>query len=423
MPRLDKTSRPRKHGPAAMQHGPGRTRGYPSAWIGFDPAVIGGVSVLVQNNEGADDPPDPAGSEVDFRFGRGFVRDVWHALALSSEVGRATLRRLETAFGPIALARGADGQIFALSDICPHRGAQLSKGRLFSEASGVTRVECPYHGWHFDPQGRCVEIPAANPSETALRTGIAARHFTAVERHGLVFVWIPRLWPRPSVPAVADPPDFPADLLPPLCAGRPKLAFDLVFPGHFDHVCAGLLDPAHTPHVHQQWFWRRPDQRQLKSKAFRPSPFGFTMIAHPASANTAIYRWVGKPETEIVFRLPGLRYEHVRAKRAEFVTASFLLPMGPKSTRFRQLLWWRGRAPDLLTPFFRFAGARFLAQDRAIISMQAANFVHETPFLSVGDADMPVRWYAALKKEWILARAGQRDFVNPVTEQTLSWTT
>lgn len=373
-------------------------------------------------------PLYPAMSEPDLRFGRGFIGDAWYALALSSQIARKAAARVETAFGPIALVRGADGKIFALSDICPHRGAQLSKGRVAIEADGAPSVECPYHGWRFDGLGRCREIPAANPSETALHAGIATRSFHVVERHGLVFVWLPLHMHRPAGLAgvgheTPRPPEFPADLLPALCAGAPKLAFDLVFQGHVDHVCAGLLDPAHTPFVHQQWFWRRPAARRPKSKAYRPSPFGFTMTAHEASSNSAIYRLVGKPVTEIVFRLPGVRYEHVQARGVEFVTASFLLPVSANATRFRQLLWWRGVVPDLLTPFFQYAGARFLAQDRAIIARQAANFVHDTPFLSVGDADAPVRWYAALRNEWMRACAERREFANPLKEQTLSWTT
>lgn len=382
---------------------------------------------MAQTHDSDETSTRSGGPEEDLRFGRGFATDVWHALALSAAIGRSAIMRVATAWGPIALARGADGKIFALSDICPHRGAQFSKGRVRVESDGAASVECPYHGWRFDVHGRCRDVPAANPAEispgSGPAAGISVRRFAAIERHGLVFVWFPQSMPRPGAPASPAPPELAADLLPALCAGPPKLAFDLTFPGHFDHVCAGLLDPAHTPFVHQQWFWRRPGDRRLKTKAYQPSPFGFTMKAHAASANSAIYRIVGKPETEIAFRFPGLRYEHVKAKSVEFVTASFLLPVGPNATRFLQLLWWKGLLPDLLTPFFRYAGARFLAQDRAIIAQQAANFVHETPFLSVGDADAPVRWYAALKKEWGQAQAGQREFVNPVTEQTLSWTT
>jgi 3-phenylpropionate/trans-cinnamate dioxygenase ferredoxin subunit len=53
------------------------------------------------------------------------------------------------------------GELFALSDKCPHRGASLSKGKLtgvvtspepgayaFSRPGEILR--CPWHGWEFD---------------------------------------------------------------------------------------------------------------------------------------------------------------------------------------------------------------------------------------------------------------------------------
>jgi nitrite reductase/ring-hydroxylating ferredoxin subunit len=41
------------------------------------------------------------------------------------------------------------------ADRCPHRGARLSLDRVREG-----RLECPYHGWRFAAEGRCVAIPA-----------------------------------------------------------------------------------------------------------------------------------------------------------------------------------------------------------------------------------------------------------------------
>ena len=45
----------------------------------------------------------------------------------------------------------------ALADVCPHRLVPLSDGRL--NAAG--ELECPYHGWTFNGEGRCTAIPQA----------------------------------------------------------------------------------------------------------------------------------------------------------------------------------------------------------------------------------------------------------------------
>ncbi len=80
------------------------------------------------------------------------VLDDWYVVARSDEVKRAPLAR--TLMGiPMVIFRGDDG-VGALVDRCPHRNAPLSAGRVV----GAT-VQCGYHGWRFDPAGRCQEVP------------------------------------------------------------------------------------------------------------------------------------------------------------------------------------------------------------------------------------------------------------------------
>ena len=52
------------------------------------------------------------------------------------------------------LFKGKNGDMKAVDDKCPHRGASLSKG---VRKNGC--IECPYHGWKFDENGKVVHIP------------------------------------------------------------------------------------------------------------------------------------------------------------------------------------------------------------------------------------------------------------------------
>ena len=65
--------------------------------------------------------------------------------------------------------RDAKGEPRCAPDICPHRSAPLSLGRVTNGD-----VECPYHGWRFGGDGACTHIPtlAANtkPPARACRT-------------------------------------------------------------------------------------------------------------------------------------------------------------------------------------------------------------------------------------------------------------
>jgi phenylpropionate dioxygenase-like ring-hydroxylating dioxygenase large terminal subunit len=121
----------------------------------------------------------------------------WYAAAWDSEVGRTPLARTLCGL-PIVLYRRLDGRVVAMRDACPHRLSPLSMGRVEGD-----NLRCRYHGMMFDPEGRCVEMPAQD--------GVAANFqvadvYPVIERYRFVWVWIgeapaddgaslPDLWP------------------------------------------------------------------------------------------------------------------------------------------------------------------------------------------------------------------------------------
>jgi phenylpropionate dioxygenase-like ring-hydroxylating dioxygenase large terminal subunit len=54
------------------------------------------------------------------------------------------------------LYRDNNGEIVCLSDVCCHRGAALSAGKIKEDGC----IACPYHGWEFNTAGQCTKIPA-----------------------------------------------------------------------------------------------------------------------------------------------------------------------------------------------------------------------------------------------------------------------
>jgi nitrite reductase/ring-hydroxylating ferredoxin subunit len=81
-----------------------------------------------------------------------------YRVATLAQVPPGCMRRVE-AGGEAVVLYNVDGEIFASSDVCPHRGAALSEGSL---DDGV--VMCPFHAWEFDVRtGECVSLPEARP--------------------------------------------------------------------------------------------------------------------------------------------------------------------------------------------------------------------------------------------------------------------
>src|SRR5438270_9495902 len=96
------------------------------------------------------------------RFDKGeMLPGFWYPTIPAARLKRGQMRRellLKTSF---LLCRDNRGKLFALDDHCPHRGMPLSFGHFDGE-----RIECCYHGWQFDSEGRCCHIPALLPDST-----------------------------------------------------------------------------------------------------------------------------------------------------------------------------------------------------------------------------------------------------------------
>jgi phenylpropionate dioxygenase-like ring-hydroxylating dioxygenase large terminal subunit len=347
------------------------------------------------------------------RFGRGFLRDIWYFAGLSADFRPGRLQRLEILGEPVLFGRTRAGEAFALRDVCPHRAAPLSAGRLVADGAGEA-VECPYHGWRFAPGGACVAVPSLVEGQELDISRIAVRRYPLAEAQGLVFVWMGQ-----------DPrgePDRPAPTFLGVVGGRPKLVDRMVFDAHIDHAVVGLMDPAHGPYVHQNWWWRSPASQHEKAKAFEPREAGFAMVRHAPSSNSYAYKLLGgAPRTEISFRLPGLRWEHIEVGARQVLALTCLTPVNETRTAIAQIIWSDHPAFSLLKPFIGSAARKFLRQDAAMVDMQNEGLKYDPGLIWIDDADAQAKWYQALKREWAASCREGRPFVNPVKPATLRW--
>src|ERR1700756_5681618 len=77
--------------------------------------------------------------------------------------------------------RDAEG-VSVFKDLCIHRGAALSGGKIENG-----RLVCPYHGWAYDHSGACVHIPSLPPG-APIPPRARAISYAAREAYGLVWV-------------------------------------------------------------------------------------------------------------------------------------------------------------------------------------------------------------------------------------------
>jgi phenylpropionate dioxygenase-like ring-hydroxylating dioxygenase large terminal subunit len=349
------------------------------------------------------------------------IFDEWYPAVRSSGLGLRDTR-LTTLLGvPMLLGRKSDGTLFALRDLCPHRGIPLSAGWFDGET-----VMCKYHGWRFEPcSGRCTEIPSLTSHDHLEPTRVYANAFSVRERDGYAWVYVPapgvgRLTGESGLPPVPELPKF---------TGRHRsahLSADL--PCNVDHGIIGLMDPAHGPFVHQAWWWRSTASIHEKTKTFEPlldaehggRNAGFRMSPHTPSSNSAPYKLLGKPLTTIDFALPNRRYETIVATSNKgtqrwFSSLTTVTPVTSSTCRIDVVAAWNiGYFVPWVTPLVRFFGGRFVAQDQQTMVEQARGLRSNPGLMLIDDADKPAKWYFALKQRRLTGKGDHPLAAGPV---------
>jgi phenylpropionate dioxygenase-like ring-hydroxylating dioxygenase large terminal subunit len=321
---------------------------------------------------------------------------------------------------PLLLGRTRDGRLFAMRDLCPHRGIPLSAGWFDGE-----RVTCKYHGWQFEPcSGQCTTIPSLTSADTLDPTRIYAGSYACAERDGYAWVYVPEQGTGLASHSTAELPPVPEA---PKFSTKFKTAhLSADLPCNVDHGIIGLMDPAHGPFVHQSWWWRRGDSIHEKQKQFEPildrdhngRNAGFRMAAHAPSSNSLPYKLLGAHgpvTTTIDFVLPNRRIETIRSGEKWFATLTTVTPVTPSTCRIDVVGCWNvlGWFP-FFTPLLKFFGDIFLRQDQETMIEQAAGLRFGPALMLIDDADKPAKWYFALKQAR-LSGSGEHPMPGPVT--------
>ena len=109
-----------------------------------------------------------------------FVMNDWYVAAFGEEIQRALLAR--TLLGKrLVFFRTTDHRVVALDDRCPHRSMPLSAGSLQGDT-----VVCGYHGFRFNAEGDCIEVP----SQSTCPKNVGTRAYRTIERGAVVWIWM-----------------------------------------------------------------------------------------------------------------------------------------------------------------------------------------------------------------------------------------
>ncbi|MBX3610252.1 MAG: Rieske 2Fe-2S domain-containing protein [Hydrogenophaga sp.] len=219
------------------------------------------------------------------------------------------------------LFKDAQGRFGMLDRDCPHRGADLAFGR--NEGDGL---RCPFHGWKFDVEGRCLETPA-EPVGSTLCQRVRQQSYPLVERSGVLFAWLGAEGKAPPLPAL-DCFEAPASH---------TFAFKGLWNCNWLQSLEVGIDPAHASYLHR--FFNDASLDDAYGKQFRGASAG--EVEGERWPMTRVMREFGRPDISHEAKPWGLQLTalrqlneqltHVRVTNAVF-PQTFVIPLSETMT-------------------------------------------------------------------------------------------
>ena len=262
------------------------------------------------------------------------MRQYWVPACLSSEIEvDGPPLRLALLGEKLIAFRDSAGKLGVFDHRCPHRCASLFFGR--NELGGI---RCVYHGWKFDIDGNCTDMPNVPPDQD-FKDKVKARTYAARERGGLVYVYMgarKELPPLPEIEATLCRPDETAiSCRLRECNWLQALEGDLDT-SHFGFLHAGSVRPDSIDPDN-------PDRFQLLNRAplfhVIDSPWGTACGSYrPADAGRLYYRFAH-------FAMPFWTL-YPNGPLRDNVVANAWIPMDDDHTMVFNITW-KKRTPPL----------------------------------------------------------------------------
>lgn len=113
----------------------------------------------------------------------------WYVVAVADYLDPIRPHKLELLGLPLVLWKDGSGQWRCFENMCPHRLAPLSEGRVESDGN----LMCSYHAWRFNGEGKCVALPQAKDEasfqEITKHKRACAKTYPVRVEQGCIWVW------------------------------------------------------------------------------------------------------------------------------------------------------------------------------------------------------------------------------------------
>ena len=287
------------------------------------------------------------------------LKNKWYLICPSDELKNTILKK--RIFGEdIILFRNQDGSITALEDRCCHRNVNLSLGYLNSNT-----IVCGYHGWEYDKNGNCVNIPSQLPGDkippTAKIKSYPVKDFNK-------WVWVFLGDEEKSLQI--NPTDIPE------MNEWPFTYKAYTFKADLESTAESLIDPYHIAYVHRNSI--RSFMGQIKES---PADFnlkvlddgieGFYRRANVGTKAEKVY--FGDNEnigTRIRFYYPNISRLEIRFKERILLILEHIMQVDDEHVEMKQITLWKN-----IFPKFPMYAKYFMAKKSAKIVAEDIDFL------------------------------------------------
>jgi len=206
------------------------------------------------------------------------MRRYWQPILLSTELPEndGAPKRVRILGEDLVAFRDTNGKVGLVDAYCPHRRAPMFYGR--NEECGL---RCVYHGWKFDAEGNCVDLPT-EPATSKMKDHISIKAYPTVEKAGLVFTY---MGPKDEMP---EPPDYEW-MRAPATHRHVSKTFEAC---NWLQALEGGLDTAHSSYLHNNKLGDKLEFRQ-RDRAPRldveRTDYGYYYVSHRNAGEDGTY--------------------------------------------------------------------------------------------------------------------------------------
>lgn len=260
----------------------------------------------------------------------GALKNYWYVAALAKDIKNVPLQSVILEL-PVVLWRTSAGKVAAMLDRCNHRNAPLSHGKIERDC-----IVCPYHGWVYNTDGQCVNIPSEGPNVDRIPNK-KVELFPVQEKYGLVWVWMGR---------TTLPDKEPFEMPYYTNEGWKNYYMETDFDNAVTDLVENFMDVPHTVYVHKGWF---RDKKQICIKAVVERTEDSVLVSYDQPNDSiGFFNWIINPRRLPLkhtdnFYMPNVTrvdYVYGEAEKA-FIITSTCTPVSAFETKVYTLISYK----------------------------------------------------------------------------------